>query len=223
MVFGGGFLVVRSVYFLGTDNQGEVALYRGLPYSLPLGISLYSKRCFVRGNPLRGAQRAVTGHTLRGKGDATDLINDIKSRPTEGLPPPPLRPAKKKSGGNKGQQAKKVELPHPRAIRPDPGRAPGHGWVHGRADHQLGQARQPESVLRGLLSWLLYIASASSSGIQLPDADPFLLPAASALLGFGSGDALSAQHGPRFVLGLVLFSPQRCPFLRDYEALEHYG
>ncbi len=111
VVFGGGFLVVRSVYFLGTDNQGEVALYRGLPYSLPLGISLYSKQYSVpiqEGTLSEERQRAVTGHTLRGKGDATDLINDIKSRPTEGLPPPPApRPAKKKSGGNKGQQAKK--------------------------------------------------------------------------------------------------------------------
>lgn len=54
-------------------------------------------------------QKAVTGHTLRAKGDAADLINDIKLRPTEGLPPPPAPPpAKKKSNaGNKGQQAKK--------------------------------------------------------------------------------------------------------------------
>jgi PPM family protein phosphatase len=111
VVFGGGFLVVRSVYFLGTDNQGEVALYRGLPYSLPLGISLYSKQYSVpiqEGTLSEERQRAVTGHTLRGKGDATDLINDIKLRPTEGLPPAPAPPpAKKKSGGNKGQQAKK--------------------------------------------------------------------------------------------------------------------
>jgi protein phosphatase len=111
VVFGGGFLVVRSVYFLGTDNQGEVALYRGLPYSLPLGISLYSKQYSVpvqEGTLSEERQRAVTGHTLRGKGDATDLIDDIKLRPTEGLPPPPAPPpAKKKSGGNKGQQAKK--------------------------------------------------------------------------------------------------------------------
>jgi PPM family protein phosphatase len=111
VVFGGGFLVVRSVYFLGTDNQGEVALYRGLPYSLPLGISLYSKQYSVpieEGTLSEERQRAVTGHTLRGKGDATDLIDDIKLRPTEGLPPAPAPPpAKKKSGGNKGQQAKK--------------------------------------------------------------------------------------------------------------------
>jgi hypothetical protein len=54
-------------------------------------------------------QSAVTGHTWRSHGDATDLIDDIEARPTEGLPPPPApTPAKKKSGANsKGQQAKK--------------------------------------------------------------------------------------------------------------------
>src|SRR5512133_1657931 len=111
VVFGGGFLVARSAYFLGTDDQGQVALYRGLPYTLPLGISLYSKQYSVpvQEGPLSDErQKAVTGHTLRGKGDATDLIDDIKLRPTEGLPPAPAPPpAKKKSGGNKGQQAKK--------------------------------------------------------------------------------------------------------------------
>jgi serine/threonine protein phosphatase PrpC len=113
VVFGGGFLVARSVYFLGTDSQGDVALYRGLPYTLPLGVSLYSKQESIPvqvGTLSEERQRAVTGHTLRGKGDATNLVNDIKLRPTEGLPPPPPPPApkKKKSGASsKGQQAQK--------------------------------------------------------------------------------------------------------------------
>jgi PPM family protein phosphatase len=113
VVIGGGFLVARSVYFLGTDNEGNVALYRGLPYSLPLGISLYSKQYSIpvqEGTLSEERQKAVTGHTLRGKGDATDLVDDIKLRPTEGLPPSPApAPAKKKKAGaaSKGQQAKK--------------------------------------------------------------------------------------------------------------------
>ena len=112
VVFGGGFLVARSVYFLGTDNQGDVAVYRGLPYTLPLGISLYSKQYSIPvqvGTLSEERQKAVTGHTLRGKGDATGLADDIKLRPTEGLPPPPAPPAKKKQSGanSKAQQAKK--------------------------------------------------------------------------------------------------------------------
>src|SRR5262249_44820775 len=113
LIIGGGFLFARSVYFLGTDNTGNVALYRGLPYTLPLGISLYSKQYSVpvqEGTLSEERQKAVTGHTLRGKGDATDLIDDIQARPTEGLPPPPAPPPtnKKKSGANaSGKQAKK--------------------------------------------------------------------------------------------------------------------
>ena len=112
LVVGGAVLFARSIYFLGTDSQGDVALYRGLPYQLPLGISLYSKQYSIpvqEGTLSEARQKAVTGHTLRGKGDATSLIDDIKLRPTEGLPPPPP-PAKKKKqsgGGNKGKQAQK--------------------------------------------------------------------------------------------------------------------
>jgi protein phosphatase len=114
VIIGGGFLAARSVYFLGTDDQGNVALYRGLPYTLPLGISLYSKQESIPvqvGTLSEDRQQAVTGHTLRGKGDATDLVGDIEARPTEGLPPPPApQPSKKKkkSGANSsGRQAKK--------------------------------------------------------------------------------------------------------------------
>jgi protein phosphatase len=115
VVIGGGFLLARSVYFLGTDDVGNVALYRGLPYQLPLGISLYSKESSIpvqEGTLSQERQKVVTGHTLRGKGDATSLIHDIQTRPTEGLPPPPPPPPqnkkkKKKAAASKGKQAQK--------------------------------------------------------------------------------------------------------------------
>jgi protein phosphatase len=111
VVFGGGFLFARSIYFLGTDDQGNVAVYRGLPYTLPLGVSLYSKQYSIpvqEGTLSEDRQKAVTGHTLRSKGDATDLADDIQARPTEGLPPQPTPQPKKNSGANaKAQQAKK--------------------------------------------------------------------------------------------------------------------
>ena len=37
----GAWYGLRQVYFLGIDEGGRVSLYRGLPYDLPLGISLY--------------------------------------------------------------------------------------------------------------------------------------------------------------------------------------
>jgi PPM family protein phosphatase len=79
----GAVLFVRSIYFLGTDQQGNVAVYRGLPYELPLGVSLFSKQYSIpvqEGSLSEDRQRAVTGHTLRGKDDATELANDINQR-----------------------------------------------------------------------------------------------------------------------------------------------
>jgi PPM family protein phosphatase len=79
----GAVLFVRSIYFLGTDEQGNVALYRGLPYELPLDLSLYSKQESIPvqvGTLSEERQRAVTGHDLRGEGNASDLINDINER-----------------------------------------------------------------------------------------------------------------------------------------------
>ena len=76
-------LFARSIYFLGTDDQGNVAVYRGLPYELPLGISLYSKQHSIpvqEGTLSEERQRAVTGHELRSKDDATSFINDINQR-----------------------------------------------------------------------------------------------------------------------------------------------
>jgi PPM family protein phosphatase len=114
LVGGGALLFARSIYFLGTDDRGDVAIYRGLPYQLPFGVSLYSKQYSIpvqEGTLSEDRQRAVTGHTLRGKDDATSLANDIQQRPTEGLPPPPPPPAqpkKKKPGAaSKGKQAQK--------------------------------------------------------------------------------------------------------------------
>ena len=110
VIVGGAFLLARSVYFLGTDQNGNVALYRGLPYELPLGVSLYSKQEAIPvqvGTLSEDRQRAVTGHELRSEGDATDLADDIELRPTAGLPPPPAPPQPKKKSGAKANQAQK--------------------------------------------------------------------------------------------------------------------
>ncbi len=82
VLLGGAFVASRQVWFLGTDEAGRVALYRGLPYELPLGISLYQREysAAVQTSDL-GSQRqeAVTGHSLRSRDDATSLIEDIES------------------------------------------------------------------------------------------------------------------------------------------------
>ncbi len=71
----------RQVWFLGTDDGGRVALYRGLPYELPFGVSLFDERY---ASPVQtGAlpprrQAAVSGHDLRSRADAVSLIEDIE-------------------------------------------------------------------------------------------------------------------------------------------------
>jgi len=81
IVGGGGYLATRQLYFLGTNDQGMVAVYRGLPYELPLGIPLY-ETFYVSGVPAQTvpADRRVTllNHSIRGQSDATKLINDLE-------------------------------------------------------------------------------------------------------------------------------------------------
>ncbi len=71
----------RQVWFLGTDDSGRVALYRGLPYELPFGINLYEERYAspIQSSALPPRRReAATGHDLRSRDDAASLIEDIE-------------------------------------------------------------------------------------------------------------------------------------------------
>ena len=71
----------RQVWFLGTDDAGRVALYRGMPYELPFGIELYDERYAspiqTSSLPPRRAE-AVSGHDLRSRDDAVSLVEDIE-------------------------------------------------------------------------------------------------------------------------------------------------
>ena len=76
----------RQIWFLGTDESGRVALYRGAPYELPFGVDLYSQRYaspVQTGSLPPKRQDAVSGHKLRSRSDAVSLIEDIEK--SEGL------------------------------------------------------------------------------------------------------------------------------------------
>jgi PPM family protein phosphatase len=108
IVLFGAYNLSRQVYFLGTDEDGRVALYRGLPYELPFGIDLYSEQLSigVQASSLSAERReVVTEHKLRSEDDATDIIDDIEQR--EGSTPPPQPQPKPKQG--KKQAAKKKQ------------------------------------------------------------------------------------------------------------------
>jgi PPM family protein phosphatase len=80
----------RQVWFLGTDESGRVALYRGLPYELPFGIDLYDERYAspIQASSLPPRRReAATGHDLRSRDDAVSLVEDIE-RSAENAPGP---------------------------------------------------------------------------------------------------------------------------------------
>jgi PPM family protein phosphatase len=72
---------VRQIYFLGSDSGGRLALYRGLPYNLPLDIKLYSE---VYAAPVQvssipaNRQDSAVNHTLRFHGDAVSLLEDLQ-------------------------------------------------------------------------------------------------------------------------------------------------
>ena len=71
----------RQFYFVGTDDRGLVALYRGLPYELPFGLELWERE-YSTGVPARflpeSRRDRVLDHRLRGKGDAVDLIKQVE-------------------------------------------------------------------------------------------------------------------------------------------------
>ncbi|MCP9491653.1 MAG: Stp1/IreP family PP2C-type Ser/Thr phosphatase [Solirubrobacteraceae bacterium MAG38_C4-C5] len=74
-------LAIGSVYFIGSGPQGFVAVYRGLPYELPLGVDLYTS-AYVSGVPLGGVEEQrreqLLDHTLRSREDAADLVRRLE-------------------------------------------------------------------------------------------------------------------------------------------------
>ena len=79
------YVVERNVYFVGTNDQGLITLYRGLPYDLPLGVHLYTPR-FVSGVPALSVatprRKRVLDHQLRSRSDAADLIRSLDKSET---------------------------------------------------------------------------------------------------------------------------------------------
>ena len=72
----------RQIHFLGVDEGGRVALYRGLPYDLPFGIELYEERLStpVQLTSLPSDRRdEATNHELRSEDDAQSLIEDLEN------------------------------------------------------------------------------------------------------------------------------------------------
>jgi protein phosphatase len=101
----------RQIWFLGTDEGGRVALYRGLPYQLPFGIELYQERY---ASPIQTAslprrrQESVTGHDLRSHSDAVSLVADLERSHGVAAEPSPAEPKPPQPSGSaaSGQPSK---------------------------------------------------------------------------------------------------------------------
>ncbi len=78
---GGGYLATRQLYFISTNPQGIVTIYRGLPYDLPLGIRLYESY-YVSGVPASvvpaDRRGSLFNDDLRSQTDAQNLVRDLE-------------------------------------------------------------------------------------------------------------------------------------------------
>ena len=76
-----GYIASRQLYFIGTNAQGIVTIYRGFPYELPGGIQLYESY-YVSGVPasLIPADRrsSFLDHTLHSQKDASNLVRTLE-------------------------------------------------------------------------------------------------------------------------------------------------
>ena len=81
LIGGGGYLASRQLYFVGTNAQGIVTIYRGFPYDLPGGIRLY-ETFYTSGIPAAlvppERRKALLDHHLRSQSDASSLMRDLE-------------------------------------------------------------------------------------------------------------------------------------------------
>ncbi len=81
LVGGGGYLATRQLYFLGTNSDGIVTIYRGLPYDLPAGIRLY-ETYYTSGVPASALpvdrRKTLLNNDLRSEKDAASLMRSVE-------------------------------------------------------------------------------------------------------------------------------------------------
>lgn len=81
LIGGGGYLASRQLYFLGTNGQGIVTVYRGFPYVLPFGVPMY-ETFYVSGVPASAIPKdrrdTLLNHDMRSQKGATNLVNSIE-------------------------------------------------------------------------------------------------------------------------------------------------
>ena len=76
-----GLLAAQSIYFIGTDPNGQITVYNGLPYTLPGGVHLYTKY-YVSGVTVAELsaleQNRLFNDELRSQAGATKLVGQLE-------------------------------------------------------------------------------------------------------------------------------------------------
>jgi protein phosphatase len=83
-VVAGLYALDRKFWFVGSNDRGQVTLFRGLPYDLPLGLSLYSKQ-YQSAVPVAAVsdprqRKYVLDHHARSEGESVALVRDIERK-----------------------------------------------------------------------------------------------------------------------------------------------
>ena len=224
-----------------------MALYRGLPYDLPLGIKLYSE---LYAAPVQvsaipaGRRDSATNHTLRSRADAVSLIDDIQVA----AEPPVHKPKRAKARGKKaGQAGGGRARARPRRAAPAAGAGGGGRAVSARNRELL--ALLPVALLVTAGFTAVFIVESNQIGdlsliyggyflavclgvhlfirARLPYADPYLFPLCALLAAIGLvmlfriNDTLALKQASIFVAGAGLLAVTIL-LVRDYHALERY-
>ncbi|HEX2087947.1 MAG TPA: Stp1/IreP family PP2C-type Ser/Thr phosphatase [Solirubrobacteraceae bacterium] len=83
----GTLAALRAVYFIGSDGQGYVTVYRGVPWELPLGLDLYETNYTspIHRQLVPEARReALLDHSLRSQDDAYEVVAELERGRLEG-------------------------------------------------------------------------------------------------------------------------------------------
>jgi serine/threonine protein phosphatase PrpC len=78
LIGGGAYLASREYFFVGTNSNGVVTIFRGFPYDLPLGVRMY-EQFYVSGVPASAVpadrRTQLLNHQLRSQADAISLVH----------------------------------------------------------------------------------------------------------------------------------------------------
>jgi protein phosphatase len=81
LIGAGGYLASRQLYFIGTNQQGIVTIYRGFPYQLPAGLKLY-ETYVVSGVPASlvppDRRSSFFNNQLRSQSSALGLVRQLE-------------------------------------------------------------------------------------------------------------------------------------------------